>query len=1739
MNKGIKLTNMSKEVGNNKLYFNLNYYDNNIYLNIPLIESMYLNKIDMSLIYSYQDRYENVGFGKGMKPNYYNKLVINNGVYKIIGSDGRVDEYEISQYNKKTNQTIEEIYDDYEDDSYYVLTDKYKNRLEYYDDWTYPNIVTKERKTITVDFDYGEIRNNYDDKLVLVKENNLIKQIIYKYKNEAKRDVLLNYSGEYLSEIIYRENNNEIGKVKLEYLTNKITIRDVYLNEEVSVKLNNDKIDEIIEYGNKTKVVYDGCITRVIDNNDEIEITYDNKNMVLFEKNKYGDISYTKYNDNEVIEYSNQINLNDNKRELKLNEFSNVGVNITKENDYYVVRTTGNNVNKFSYKINTNGVASDDLTLMALVRLNKSLNEFSNVIVDLRADRLSRNIVRKREYDGNYELLAVGISAKSSYSYIEIELTLVGEVDLRIKDVYLFNKNLGSFYTYDKANNLIDSLGKKSETKEYNSDNLVTKNIDETGALNEYSYDSLGHLLKQKMPYGVISENEYDSKGNVTKSSVNGIVRKNEYDKLGLYKTKEIDEFNKEIKYFYDSYGKIIRVEDSIKSLEYDYNLDNTINCLKLGENVVSYGYDNYKRINKITNKNGSIYEFNYDEYNNITSIKLNNQEIYKYSYDELGNIIAQEVGANKYSFSYDSNNNLSKVYYNGSLEYEYVYNNKNELIKVLDNRGNVVEENKITNEGVNNKNSDYELNYYKDNLGDINIVDIKTSENRIISYYDGINRSKASNPDSLKGAYYDTSYFVGNNILENKNKKLVPIQSLEVKKEGVIEYVDVDSSHKLSYKLDVNCPHNLECGFVGFWFKSSYILNNSYLFSTGEKGFIGIYYNNEKIYLEVIDNSGVKYSLIELSGIIKNSWNYVALSFINREDDYSDNICEYLLMLNNNYDIYIKKNPRINVGLGLNPIYNLGHKKKDNIEGNYFNGKISSVLITNRSYLRYDDMLKYYKMSSDYVIENENNRAVNYSGVNNITNNEILNMFEIYPLMNSITSTSLKKPLAFDLREVSGYDKDRSFNYEEDINSYAFVSDGNVLKYETSLSETGTIGISVKTKVVRDKGYLYEALDSSGRLLGLYKDNENKLVIDYNGKTIRTSLTLSLNNWHNVILSYKTDVTSESKQDYQMTFRLKLDDKEEIYIVNTNFRYSFFDISIGRRFTYETDITNLGVVDDYKALYGNVRMLCMRASYCEDVTINKLNEAMNLIGKSTGYDTLGRAVDKEVYNGKEIVLRNEYEYNQTRITNEQIRGLDFEVNRSYSYDELGNIIKINDDKFGSHEYSYNKEGFLIKEDDISYTYDDNGNILTSGALEFSYDSVIKDRLKAVGGYEITYDSSNNPIAYDENTYTYKGRKLIKYDNIEDHYEYKYNHKGLRIEKRNSEGLVIKYIYVNDQLVEEQRNNALIDYLYDEEQSLYGFILNKSTKYYYIRDINKNILGIVDNDGKLMVSYKYDSYGNIKQISGDLSLGNLNPFRYKGYYYDNESGMYYCKSRYYVAYWRRWLNMDRIEYLDNTNIGNINLFSYCNNNPVMMIDDKGNMPKWAKWLIGGALVVGAIALTVATAGLGGGLATALGGGVLGNVASGVIIGAGVGAVSGALTNAGKQIISNGFDNFNWAEVGKSALSGGIAGGIAGGLFSGIKYKYSSKKIAESVSGINKAKLEYSNSLISSCNKNLSKMPFSGSNIAKTLGKFAGNYNNAYSNYVLAEATNKIAEHAFEAAYFLLENLISDLIGLLF
>ena len=290
-----------------------------------------------------------------------------------------------------------------------------------------------------------------------------------------------------------------------------------------------------------------------------------------------------------------------------------------------------------------------------------------------------------------------------------------------------------------------------------------------------------------------------------------------------------------------------------------------------------------------------------------------------------------------------------------------------------------------------------------------------------------------------------------------------------------------------------------------------------------------------------------------------------------------------------------------------------------------------------------------------------------------------------------------------------------------------------------------------------------------------------------------------------------------------------------------------------------------------------------------------------------------------------------------------------------------------------------------------------------------------------------------------------------------------------------------------------------------------------------------------------MVKYEYDAWGNATtNIIEPTIVSNHNPFVYKGYYKDEETNFYYLNSRYYNPELCRFISPDDVDYLDPGTINGLNLYCYCYNNPIMYYDLSGNLPQWAECVIGGALVLGAIALTIATAGVGGALATALGGSLLATIGSGVVVGAAVGAVSGMMINAGTQLIINGTENFSWGEFGKSAWTSAIAGGIAGGVFAGIQYGLSAGKIANSVSGLSKAQTRLNNVFKPLGNvKNLANAPFSGANIAETVGKVAGNYNTAYSAYILAKGTNAIVKVGIEVAYFLLENLTSDLIGLAF
>ena len=117
------------------------------------------------------------------------------------------------------------------------------------------------------------------------------------------------------------------------------------------------------------------------------------------------------------------------------------------------------------------------------------------------------------------------------------------------------------------------------------------------------------------------------------------------------------------------------------------------------------------------------------------------------------------------------------------------------------------------------------------------------------------------------------------------------------------------------------------------------------------------------------------------------------------------------------------------------------------------------------------------------------------------------------------------------------------------------------------------------------------------------------------------------------------------------------------------------------------------------------------------------------------------------------------------------------------------------------------------------------------------------------------------------------------------------------------------------------------------------------TEYYYIRNGQGDIIGLIDIAGTQVVSYNYDSWGKVVSIEGSLkdTVGLQNPYRYRGYRYDSETGLYYLQSRYYDPVTSRYLNADEasILLLQSQNLIGTNLYAYCNNNPVNYSDPTG------------------------------------------------------------------------------------------------------------------------------------------------------------------------------------------------------
>lgn len=310
--------------------------------------------------------------------------------------------------------------------------------------------------------------------------------------------------------------------------------------------------------------------------------------------------------------------------------------------------------------------------------------------------------------------------------------------------------------------------------------------------------------------------------------------------------------------------------------------------------------------------------------------------------------------------------------------------------------------------------------------------------------------------------------------------------------------------------------------------------------------------------------------------------------------------------------------------------------------------------------------------------------------------------------------------------------------------------------------------------------------------------------------------------------------------------------------------------------------------------------------------------------------------------------------------------------NISYTYDDNDNIKTISENGVQKVSYTYDSSNELTREDNvwqnetIAYTYDNNGNIesktvypYTTGDLSsvtatstvpYTYGNTSDtSQLTNYNGKSITYDTNGNMTGYDGWTYTWSGKNLSGSSKTGSTVSYSYNSDGIRTGKTVN-GTTTTYTLNNNVIKSQTDGTNTISYTYDDESNPLTMTLN-GTKYTYEKNAQGDITGLIDSTNKEVVTYSYDSWGKLLNIGGTLAstVGAINPLRYRGYYYDTETGMYYLQSRYYNPVIGRFISKDDQNYHENETDIDANLYAYADNNPVMNIDPSG---EWVQYLSG-------------------------------------------------------------------------------------------------------------------------------------------------------------------------------------------
>ena len=325
----------------------------------------------------------------------------------------------------------------------------------------------------------------------------------------------------------------------------------------------------------------------------------------------------------------------------------------------------------------------------------------------------------------------------------------------------------------------------------------------------------------------------------------------------------------------------------------------------------------------------------------------------------------------------------------------------------------------------------------------------------------------------------------------------------------------------------------------------------------------------------------------------------------------------------------------------------------------------------------------------------------------------------------------------------------------------------------------------------------------------------------------------------------------------------------------------------------------------------------------------------------------------------------------------------------SYEYDNVGNITKLTS---GTKviTYQYDELNQLIRENNgvlgttVLYTYDAGGNMTsrktyayTEGTpqtlqknenLSYRTDGW-KDQLVSWNGYRYVYDAGGNPTLLRGVPLTWgEGRRLKRVSLSWGTVDFAYDSDGKRVRK-TSGGNITTYYYngnVLSGLVRKASKDAgttgtgtTVQFVYDTQGKPFMLRMNGKTDYFYLYNGLGDVTGLVDSSNQVVVRYQYNSWGKVTstQDTSGVSLATLNPFRYRKYVYDPETGLYCLGSRYYDPEVGRFVNADDTDviFAKPQELYHKNLYVYCDNNPVVREDQGGNL-----WGLLATMAVGAV-----------------------------------------------------------------------------------------------------------------------------------------------------------------------------------